>query len=220
MNIFPDQNDIAFNLVPDKILVNGPGYRYDLDQVKVDVGPALRYKHLFEDTLEKPLAGDIILVVLPYWDHLVRDILGIIRDVDWPRPVKIKFHPSMNWKNYEGMIPGKFSVTNESIQELLSKTLMVAGNGTGSLIEALSLGIPVISINKSSSFSHDFMPEIGKGLIWDRAEGAEGVSKLIAQFQDTIDKNSTRLKEEGIRVRSFCVSEPTNELIDQAFELG
>jgi len=28
------------------------------------------------------------------------------------------------------------------------------------------------------------------------------------------------LKEEGIRVRSFCVSEPTNELIDQAFELG
>ena len=107
-----------------------------------------------------------------------------------------------------------------SIQKLLPRAFMVVGSSTGAMVEALALGIPVISVNKLNSLSHDVMPEIGKGIIWDRAEGAEGVSKLIAQFQDTIDKNSTRLKEEGIRVRSFCVSEPTNELIDQAFELG
>jgi hypothetical protein len=220
MNVLPDQNDIPFNLMPDKILVNGPGFRYDFDQVKVSVGPSLRYKHLFEDAHEGSSTGDIILVVLPYWDHLVRDVLEIIRDIDWPKPVKIKFHPSMDCKKYEGVIPEGFSVTSESIQELLAQTFMVAGSSTGALVEALSLGIPVININKASSISHDYIPEIGKGIIWGRAENAEGVRKLIAQFQNSIDKNSTQLKEEGLRIRSFCFSEPTEELIGQAFELG
>ena len=220
MNIFPDQNDIPFNLMPDKILVNGPGFYYDLDQVKVGVGPALRYNHLFKDGQEESLSGEIVLVVLPYWDHLARDILGIIRDVDWPKPVKIKFHPTMNWKNYKEMIPKKFTVTSESIQTLLSQAFIVVGNSTGAIVEALALGIPVISVNKASSINHDFMPEIGKGIIWDRAENAEGVRKLIAQFKNTMGKNSTQLKEEGVRIRSFCFSEPTDELIGQAFELG
>jgi ABC-type Fe3+-hydroxamate transport system substrate-binding protein len=96
---------------------------------------------------------------------------------------------------------------------------MVAGSSTGALVEALSLGIPVISINKASSISHDFIPEIGKGIIWGRAENAEGVRKLIAQFQNTMSENSTQLKEEGIRIRSFCFSAPTDELIGRAFEL-
>ena len=220
MNIFPDQNDIPFNLMPDKVLVNGPGFRYDFDQVKVDMGPSLRYKHLFEDAQGEASTGDIILVVLPYWDHLVRDILEIIRDINWPKPVKITFHPSMDCKKYEGMIPEGFSVTSEPIQELLAQTFMVAGSCTGALLEALSLGIPVININKASSISHEFIPEIGKGIIWGQAEDAEGVRTLIAQFQNSIDKNSTQLKEEGLRIRSFCFSEPTEELIGQAFELG
>jgi hypothetical protein len=220
MNVLPDQNDIPFNLMPDKILVNGPGFRYDFDQVKVSVGPSLRYKHLFEDAQGEASTGDIILVVLPYWDHLVRDILEIIRDINWPKPVKIKFHPSMDCKKYEGMIPEGFSVTSEPIQELLAQTFMVAGSSTGALLEALSLGIPVININKASSISHEFIPEIGKGIIWGQAEDAEGVRTLIAQFQNSIDKNSTQLKEEGLRIRSFCYSEPTEELIGQAFELG
>ena len=126
----------------------------------------------------------------------------------------------MNWKNYKEMIPKKFTVTSESIQKLFSQALMVAGNSTGAIVEALALGIPVISVNKASSISHDFMPEIGKGIIWDRAEDAEGVRKLIAQFKNTMDKNSTQLKEEGVRIRSLYFSEPTDELIGQAFELG
>ena len=216
--------DAVLRLFPEAKVAIGPpidhGFYYDFDQVKVGVGPALRYKHLFKDCHEAPLLEEIVLVVLPYWDHLVRDILGIIRDVDWPKPVKIKFHPTMNWKNYKEMIPEKFTVTNESIQTLLFQAFMVAGNSTGVIVEALALGVPVILVNKANSINHDFMPEIGKGIIWDRAENEEGVRKLIIKFKKTMGENSTQLKEEGARIRSFCFSEPTDELISQAFELG
>ena len=219
MNFFPDQSDISFDLVPDKILVNGPVFCYDLDSVKVEVGPALRYKHLFKDAQEESFSGEIILVVLPYWDHLVCEILGIISDIDWPKPVKIKFHPTMNWESYEQIIPKNFTVTIESIQKLLPRAFMVVGSSTGAMVEALALGIPVISVNKLNSLSHDVMPDIGQGVIWDRAEDAEGVRNLIVQFKKIIDKNSIQLKKEGARIKSFYFSEPVDEQIGQAFEL-
>ena len=218
MNQVPDEQEIPFNVVPDKILFCGPGYCVDLGLVDVGIGPALRCKHLFNiDPL--PSAGEIILVALPYHDYLVRHILEIISEVDWPKPVKVKFHPTMNWRKYECMIPRRLSITSESVQKLLSQAYMVVGECTGVLVEAASLGIPAINISKSNSFSHDYFPEIGKGIIWDQTEEVEEVRKVVTQFEKILDKNPERLKEEGVRLRAFCFAEPTDELIGQAFEL-
>ena len=219
MNLFPDEQEVPFNVVPDNILVNGLGYRFESSQVRVGVGPSLRYKHLFS---ESPLSSERenILVVLPYWDNVIRDILKTIREVDWPRPVKIKFHPAMNWEKYKRMIPDNFCVTDEPIEKLFPHSFMVVGDCTGAIIEAASLGIPVINISKSDSFSHDYMPEIGKGVVWDQVEEVEEVKKLVVQFEKALDENPEQLKEEGVRLKSFCFSEPTDELIGRAFELG
>jgi len=218
MNLFADEQEVPFDVVPDRILVNGSGYSFESSQLKVSVGPSLRYKHLFNDEPLSPVRENI-LIVLPYWDHVVFEILEIVRQIDWPKPVKIKFHPAMNWKKYEWMIPDNFSVTEEPIEKLFPHALMVVGDSTGAIIEAASLGIPVINISKSGSFSHDYMPEIGKGIIWDQVEGVGEVSQLVAKFEKMLEENPEQLKEEGARLKTFCFSEPTDELIGQAFEL-
>jgi len=64
------------------------------------------------------------------------------------------------------------------------------------------------------------MPEIGKGVVWDQVEEVEEVKKLVVQFEKALDENPEQLKEEGVRLKSFCFSEPTDELIGRAFELG
>ena len=156
---------------------------------------------------------------LPYYDHVVRDILEVIREVDWPKPVKIKFHPTMDWKKYEKMIPQKFSITNASLQKLLCQALMVVGNSTGVMVEAASFGIPVINIKNPNSFSHDYMPEIGKGMVWDQVKSAEEVCELVTRYKKSLVENPAQLKEEGARLKSFCFAEPTDELISKAFEL-
>ena len=218
MNIVPDKQEIPRKVVPDRILVNGPGYRFNLDGVRVDIGPALRYRHLFHSKSSEQ-NKKIILVVLPYYVYVVNHLLNVIQEVEWPAPVVLKFHPTMDWKKYEKAISEGFTVTEEDLSTLLPRALIAVGHSTGALIEAVSLGIPAIDIHRPQKFSHDYMPEIGKGILWDEADSAEKVMSLIKQFQLMLQVNPEQLKEEGNKMRAFCFSEPTEELIGKAFEL-
>ena len=162
---------------------------------------------------------EIILVILPYFDHATKNTLELVSKVDWPVPVAIKFHPTMDWKNYKAIIPEKFLITSDPISQLLKKTLIAVGQSTGALIEAGALGIPSIDIQCPEKFSHFYMPETGKGILWDQAKNAKEIERLIKQFQKTLKENSEQLKEEGEKMKSFCFSDPTEEAINQAFEL-
>jgi hypothetical protein len=218
LNIIFDEREASFGVLPDKVLVNGPGYCFESDHVQVDVGPALRYAHLFNTEIH-PHDGEIILVLMPFWDHVVRYILKVIRDVEWPVPVEIKFHPSTDRKIYENSLPEGVFVTDKKLPELLSRARIVVGRDSGSQAEAAALGIPVIDVQDSDEFSHGCMPEMGKGILWDQAVGAEEVARLVSQFQEVLQSDPSRLKEEGTRLRSVCFAEPTDELIGQAFGL-
>ena len=218
MNIVTNEQEIPFKVIPDKILVNGSGYHFNSDRVKVATGPSLRYKHLFTSSPHKS-SKEIILVILSYFDHATKNTLELVSQVDWPVPVVIKLHPTRDWKNYEAMIPEKFSITSEPISQLLKKTLIAVGQSTGALIEAGALGIPSIDIQCPEKFSNFYMPEIGKGILWGQAKNGTEIEGLIKQFQKTLKENSEQLKEEGEKMKSFCFSDPTEEAINQAFEL-
>ena len=42
---------------------------------------------------------------------------------------------------------------------------------------------------------------------------------LIEKFQSNLKKNPESLQEEGRKMRAYCFSEPTEKLINKAFEL-
>ena len=63
------------------------------------------------------------------------------------------------------------------------------------------------------------MPGVGKGVLWENAVDASGVAQLVRQFQKALQSHPCRLKEVGDWLRSIYFSEPTDELIGQAFEL-
>ena len=77
----------------------------------------------------------------------------------------------------------------------------------------------MIDIQDPNEFSHGYMPEMGKGILWDEALGAGEVVRLVSQFQEVLQSNPSLLKEEGARLRSVYFAEPTDELIGQAFGL-
>jgi hypothetical protein len=97
--------------------------------------------------------------------------------------------------------------------------MIVLGNGTGSLVEAIALGIPVIDIQSQSVLHHTFMPEAGKGVLWDQAVEAKEVARLVSKFQKSLESNSSRLRKEGELIKSNLFSAPTDKLIGQAFQL-
>ena len=100
------------------------------------------------------------------------------------------------------------------------KAQIVIGGGSGSQVEASALEIPVIDIQEPYKFSYNFIPEIGRGILWDRAADAEGVTRIVDRFQKTLRLSPLQLREEGDRLKSVYFSEPTDELIGQAFELN
>tara|TARA_Y100001960_G_C14762541_1_gene874925 strand:+ start:521 stop:2026 length:1506 start_codon:yes stop_codon:yes gene_type:complete len=218
MNMFPDEKEIPFKVVPDKILVNGGGYLFNLDPVHVDTGPSFRYKYLFDPEVISS-KREFVLVIMPYWDHVTSHILEVIKKVNWTAPIIIKFHPTTNWNKFKTRIPENSTVTSKELPLLLPKISLAVGHSTGALIEAAIFGIPSINIQHPEKFSHEYMPDIGKGILWDHAKDANEVEVLIEKFQLALKENPSSLKEEGEKMRSFCFSEPTDELIKSAFGL-
>ena len=218
MNIVPDEQEIPFKVVPDKILVNGCGYRFKLEPVRVDIGPSFRYKYLFNPEVIN-FQREFVLVTMSYWDHVTNHILDVIRKVNWSTPITIKFHPTTDWKKFKTKIPENSIVTSKALPLLIPKTSLAVGHSTGALIEAAIFGIPSIDIQFPGKFSHDYMPNIGKGILWDEAKDACEVEILAEKFHLALKENPELLKEEGKKMRSFCFSEPTDELIKQAFEI-
>jgi hypothetical protein len=218
LNIVPDDCEAPFDLIPDKILVNGTGYQFESEHTQVNIGPSLRCAHLFNTEIN-PSEGTIILVLMPIWDDAVSNILRILCEIDWTMPVEIKFHPSTNRKILKTSLPKKSLVTDKNLPELLMRAQIVIGGGSGSQVEAAALGIPAIDIQVPNRFSYCCMPEMGRGILWDRATDAEGVTGIVNRFREALRLNPLQLKEEGARLKSAYFSEPTDELIGRAFEL-
>ncbi len=63
------------------------------------------------------------------------------------------------------------------------------------------------------------MPEIGKGVLWDKAAEAKEITRLVSKFQKSLKSDPSRLKKEGEKIKSSFFSAPTDKLIGQAFQL-
>ena len=159
-------------------------------------------------------------MVLPYWDDVTRHILDVIREVEWKFPVAIKHHPTMNREKYKTRIPKNFKMVTDPLSLLLPITLIAIGHSTGALIEAASLGIPAIDIQYHEKFSHNYMPETGRGILWEQAGNADEVKMLVEKHQLALQESPERIREEAKKMLSFCFSEPKDELISRAFELA
>jgi hypothetical protein len=218
LNIIPDESEIPFGVLPDKVLVNGPDYGLGLKYTLEEVGPSLRYWKLFQVKAD-PSKGDIILVLLPYWDRTIKNILNLIKQIDWPAEIVIKFHPTVEQNKYTSQISSKFSVTDKDLYSLFGRARMVVGQSTGTMVEAASLGIPVIDIVDPEKISHNFMPEFGREVLWSSATHVEDVYRLVRQFEESIRLDPSQLVDMGEKMRDNYFCEPTEEKIIRAFGL-
>jgi hypothetical protein len=219
LNVQPDESEIHFGVVPDKILVNGPGYNLGLKVIPEGVGPSLRYRKLFWIKAD-PAKGDIILIVLSESDHVSRYVLEFIKEVDWSATVMIKSHPSFEKDKHAAHISSEFSVTDEDLYVLFCRARMVVGRSTGALVEAACLGIPVIDVAGSARLSHDYMPEYGRGVLWDKAIHKEDVCRFVRQFEEALRLDAFALRVMGEKMRDKYFCEPTEEQFIRAFDLA
>ena len=81
-------------------------------------------------------------------------------------------HFETDGKKYRKRLNGNMKIVEENLYMLLNKVGCVIGKSNGALVEAASLGVPVVNLEIGPGLNHNFMPNFGKGIvcepIWHR----------------------------------------------------
>jgi hypothetical protein len=219
--INPEIGEIKFGVVPDKIIVNGSLFLPEKSPIEYRIGPSLRYKKIFQ-IRANPTQSENILVLLSYFEPENRHVLNLINKADLKQPILIKFHPYFNQKKLKVRVGQGVQVVQDNHLDLIARSKIVIGMATGTLAEAASLGIPAININiegEFSEFSPGFMPEFGKGIIWDNASNTSEVVGLVNFFNTLMDTKPEKIEEMGKKYKEIFFSQPLEQKIIEAFDL-
>ena len=122
-------------------------------------------------------------------------------------------------KDYKNLIPRNVKISNKTVSELFQNTKIMISNESGSLLEAVSLCIPAIVVKNKNRYLHNPLSAIGKGIIWDSAECAADVNKLINKFQHSLNNEKEDLTKYANKYKDMFFCEPTEKKIVDAFDL-
>ncbi|MDR3176952.1 MAG: hypothetical protein LBU06_10550 [Desulfovibrio sp.] len=224
LNNHPDDAEAALGLAPDRVLVNGPYFLPEDSVQNYSVGPSLRYGGLFSAVTRQAAerAGDPTLVLLSYHPEETKRVLGLLLPLakENPRAFIYRFHPAVRPAHYASLLPKAPRLSTGPLYEALDAAGAVIGSGSGSLAEAVALGVPALAVEDASGIPGlglNYLPEYGRGTLWagvrDRARLEEALVSLRVRLTDPKRPDMVR------RFRDLLFCEPDPERICAAFEL-
>lgn len=207
--------------MPDKIIVNGPYFIPKYSTLNFVVGPSFRYKKIFTTVLDKKKQNNI-LILLPYVTEDAENILNLLNKVNLSmQNLIIKIHPAVPMERFQSLMPANLRTVSDDLYELFKTTKIAIGAASGAVIEAASLGIPVISVKNIQKFNYNPLPAYGKGIIWDEAASTSELEKLLIKFENALNdiNESDRIKKIADEYKNMFFCEPTDENIIKTYEL-
>lgn len=216
----PDKNEEPFGVVPDCIVSNGPFYIPENSGFRYRLGPSLRSRDIFQTQVQREKQKSIV-VLLPFFNDDAENILEIISDARLSsRKILLKPHPAIPLKKYRHAVPGHIIMTNEDVYKLFQEAKIVIGASSNTLLEASSLGIPVISVRNNKRFDfYNPLPEYGEGIIWEGITNSEELIRQINKFDCVLKGNHKEIDIVANRYRRMFFYEVTDENIGKAFDL-
>jgi hypothetical protein len=219
LNIHVDENEKKFNLVPDRVLVNGRYYLKNKSSIDFKVGPSMRYAKLFRSKVDVSNKKSI-LVLMPFFENEIGEIIELINKAKLATDVFVKFHPETDAEKYKNLLEKNMQLVDGSLYTLLSQVRCVIGKSNGALVEAASLGVPVINLEIGTGVGHNFFPDFGKGVLWENASSGEDIIRRINEFQELLLTDKEKILAMACKYREMLFCEPSDERIDLAFGLN
>jgi len=133
--------------------------------------------------------------------------------------VLIKSHPALPIDEFKHLLPKHARLVNENTYKLFEKTKILIGAASGTLVEAISLGIPVITIKESDDIEYNYLPQNGKGIIWEEVSKAEELKQQIEKFEYSILNNSKEMNNIASNYKRNFFCEPNEKNISKCFDL-
>ncbi|GFM38130.1 hypothetical protein [Desulfovibrio psychrotolerans] len=219
LNTHRDTVDEVYDMTPDIVVVNGPYFLPDDDNDGQSVyrcGPSMRYKHIFERAATRNLQGPATVLLSYFHDETLRT-LQAIRPLFSKIGLRFKFHPATNPQRYREFLPENATIVTGSLISAIEGSSVVIGSGTGTLAEAVALGIPAITVESPDRFCHNYLPPFGKGILWEVCSAPERIDTVRSTL---LSATSPQQREDMRRqFRDLLFRDPTEEAILEAFDL-
>lgn len=221
LNVLPDEAEVEFGIIPEKILVNGSYFMPKDTNLNFAVGPSFRYKKIFTTTIDREKQNKL-LILLSYVVEDTLNILDLVGRLNLPsKEILVKTYPSFPMQRIKGLLPKGSVVNNGDLYELFKMAKVVIGAASGTLVEAASLGIPVISIKNVKRFDYNSLPAYGKGVIWDEATNGSGIEELLRKFESALESKSEKAKMKKVadEYKNMFFCPPADDNIIKAYDL-
>ncbi len=203
--VSPTKMEYDSEVIPKKIAVMGDGLisiaTKNYNELNVEVAPAFRFQHLWEDA-NKKIFNNLynILVVLPIMFEEANYLIKIIQEIEHEIPdnciLKIKSHPSVSLKKYnllpDELSSGKLQYIAGPMNDYISSSRLVISSASSAIMECLANGIPTIVIGNRYGLTHNPIPESVPSEIWklcyDRHELIESINHYYSMKPDDLNK--------------------------------
>ncbi len=183
------------------------------------VGPALRYKPVFEHAFT-PNPDDPALFLLSYHPDETRRCLALAKPLaDAGIAAAFKFHPATKVEDFSDLLPDNARLVKEGMSEALAGVSVVIGAGSGALCEAVAMGVPAINVEPATGLGLNYLPDYGQGELWERASSAEELLAAREKLLDNVRKADHKRVENIHIFRGLVFGEPSVDKTVRAFDL-
>lgn len=213
-NTYVDDLDYDMLSSPHKILVNGKHYILNRKKIKYKTGVSLRYRDLFNFRGIKKKKN--ILLIGSYELSVTNFMLKAVKKFN---NVIFKLHPVTNLKTYE-KLPNNIKTSRESIYKLFENSRLVITSTSGTAVEAITCGIPVIIIASQNNLTANPLVKKGRGKLWDIVFEFNEIYDVYKKLINFKDNNHSEVAEITNWYKNNLFVEPTDENIAKVFELN
>jgi hypothetical protein len=220
LNNHPDDGEAALGLAPDRILVNGPFFLPENSRQTYALGPSLRYGHLFGPLRSGNPAGNLpLLVLLSYHPEEAERVLQLVLPLARKEQgLLYKFHPATRVADFASSLPPSPSLISGALAPALSRAGAVIGAGSGSLAEAVVLGLPVLTVEDPSGvdgLSLTYLPPLGRGQLWESVRRTGDIESALRRLRAF--RQNPAYTASVAAFRDLLFTAPTPEAIREAF---
>ncbi len=224
MSLIPSQQERLLRLIPDRLLVLGPlGKRLINDytvNVNVDFTPAFRYQSVFKSFSSRNGEHKNILVLMGYSltnaVHTMKILCQCREYLQDYQSVYIKLHPVANYNKEILMketimaLPHNFKFVEGALESYLEKISLSICGGSGTAVEVVLRGIPVILIADSNTLTMNYLSYKRDPYLWRLCFSQDEVKEALQYFRKILCEQPEQLSQKALEFRRLYFAEPDN----------
>lgn len=223
LNLFPTRAEADFGVEPDFVVSCGSHQQRTFpgafgSGVEYRVGAGLRFKYLWE--LSRRAEGNAVLVTLPARLSEAVELLSVLSGAASGLGGKARFyvkpHPDYTIEAVkdalgDGKWPGVFEPYEGDMAGMFQRASVVVSAGSGSALEAASVGIPVIIVGRQTALN--FNPLYWFKGYWEVCFTSEEIGRALRRYLSLSETEKAEAGRLGEEIRGMCFEPVTEETL-------